>query len=173
MNKRISLLSLLLVFWNGSLFCQSNSAPTNDVGIQYLSHVAVGVSDLSTAMHFYRDQLGFPEVFRINAPDGSVVLVYLRVNNDNFVELFPGAERQSAVPSNQTGLRHLGFFVKDLQATLHAIQARGFQLPADAFVQAVKARADGTFLCFIKDPDGNTIELTEMRPDSKEAKSQR
>jgi lactoylglutathione lyase len=95
------------------------------------------------------------------------------VNNDNFVELFPGAEKQSAAPSNQTGLRHMGFFVKDLQATLRAIQARGFQLPPDAFVQAAKPRADGTLLVFIKDPDGNSIELTEMRPDSKEAKSQR
>jgi lactoylglutathione lyase len=173
MKKWIVLLALFLTLGNGSSFCQDHSAPANDVGIEYLGHVAVGVSDLGAAMHFYCDQLGLTEAFRINSPTGSLVLVYLRVNNHNFVELFPGAEKQSAVSTNQTGLRHLGFFVKNLQATLHTLQERGYSLPADAFEQAAKVRADNTFLYFIKDPDGNMIELSQMTPDSKEAQSQK
>lgn len=117
MIKRNVLLTLLLALANGCLFCQTDSAPTNDVGIQYLGHVAVGISDLGRAMHFYCDQLGLTEAFRLNGPTGAPTLVYLRVNNNNFVELFPGAEKQTGDATRQTGLRHLGFFVKDLQAT--------------------------------------------------------
>lgn len=173
MIKRIILLTLLFAFGNGNSFCQNDSAATNDVGIQHLGHVAVAVSDLGSAIHFYCDQLGFTEVFRLNGPTGSPILVYLRVNNNNFVELFPGAEKQSGGATKQTGLRHLGFFVKDLQAILRTLQARGYPLPDDAFKQAAQVRADGTFLYFIKDPDGNAIELSQINPDSKQAKSRR
>ena len=171
MINRIIFLALLLALGNGTLFSQKDSAPTNDAGIQYLGHVAIGVSDLGRAMYFYHDQLGLTEVFRLNGPTGSPMLIYLRVNNDNFIELFPGLEKQAQGESKGTGLRHLGFFVKDLQATLHTLQARGLPLPDDAFKQAALVRADGTFLYFIRDPDGNAIELSQMRPDSKQAKS--
>jgi lactoylglutathione lyase len=173
MRIRITPLVLLIIVFSINAVSQSGSAPSNEVGIQYLGHVAVGVSDLTRALHFYCDQLGLTEVFRLTSPTGVPMLVYLRVNNDNFVELFPGAEPQPAVPSKQPGLRHLGFFVKDLQATLHALQTRGVSLPDDAFKQAAEVRADGTYLYFIKDPDGNPIELSQMLPNSKQAKSRR
>jgi lactoylglutathione lyase len=173
MTNRIIFLALLLALGSGTVFCQTDSAPKNDAGIQYLGHVAIGVSDLGKAMHFYCDQLGLPEVFRLNGPSGSPMLIYLRVNDNNFVELFPGLESQAQGESKRTGLRHLGFFVKDLQATLHTLQARGLSLPDDAFKQAAQVRADGTFLYFIRDPDGNAIELSQITPDSKQAKPRR
>ena len=71
MGKRIILFALLFVFGNGNSFCQDNSTPANDLGIQYLGHVAVAVSDLGAALHFYCDQLGLTEVFRLNRPTGS------------------------------------------------------------------------------------------------------
>lgn len=172
MSKRIILFTLLFFLGNGYSFCQDNSAPANDLGIQYLGHVAVAVSDLGAALHFYCDQLGLTEVFRLNRPTGSVMLVYLRVNNNNFVELLPGAEKSSAGPTNWSN-PHLGLYVKDLQATLRALQARGYPLKDDAFKRATKVLGDGTLAYFINDPDGNGVELSQMLPDSKEAKSQR
>ncbi len=162
---------LLYSFGIGYAFCQ-NDSPPRDVGIQYLGHVGIGVSDLDKAMHFYCDQLGFTEVFRLPA-HGSPMLVYLRVNNNNFVELFPGSEKRTESGSKRTGLQHLGFWVKDLQTTLRTLQARGYPIPEDAFKRAAQVMADGTFLYFIKDPDGNAIELSQMLPDSKQAISQR
>jgi lactoylglutathione lyase len=172
MSKRIILFMLLFVFGNGNSFCQDHSTPANDLGIQYLGHVAVVVSDLGAALHFYCDQLGLTEVFRLNKRTGSVMLVYLRVNNNNFVELLPGAEKLSAGATTWSG-PHLGFYVKDLQATLRTLQARGYPLKDDAFKRAAKVLGDGTVAYFINDPDGNGVELSQMLPDSKEAKSRR
>jgi lactoylglutathione lyase len=172
MSKRILLLTLLFAFGSGKSFCQNTPAPANDLGIQYLGHVAVRVTDLRAALHFYCDQLGLPEVFRINRPSGSVLLVYLRVNNNNYVELLPGDSPTTAGPSKLSG-PHMGFYVKDLQASLHALQANGYPLPEDAFQKAAKVLGDGTVMYFIHDPDGNGIELSQMLPDSKQAKSQR
>lgn len=173
MAQRIVLLTLLLALGNGSLVYGSDSEPANALGIEYLGHGGVAVSDLEAAMHFYRDQLGLSEAFRLKRPDGSVLLIYLRVNDNNFIELFPGYEKQTQPETKRTTIRHLGLFVGDLQAALRALQAKGYPLPADAFEQARKVRADGTYLYFIKDPDGNAIELSQITPDSLQAKSRR
>jgi catechol 2,3-dioxygenase-like lactoylglutathione lyase family enzyme len=133
--------------------------------VESLGHVAMGISDVQPALHFYIDQLGLKEAFRLNSPDGKPYLIYLRVADTNtFVELFPGKISAASVPP--TIVNHLGFFVKDLQATLHALQERGYPLPDDAFEKAKKVQADNTLLYFIRDPDGNKIELSQLRPDS-------
>jgi lactoylglutathione lyase len=138
--------------------------------IESLGHVGVAVSDLQPALHFYVDQLGFKEAFRLKRPDGTPVLVYLRVGGGNsFVELFPGTKAPGSAPLPQS--YHLGLLVKDLQATLRTLEARGYPLPADAFKQAAKLQIDNTYLYFIKDPDGNRIELSQMTPESVEHKS--
>jgi catechol 2,3-dioxygenase-like lactoylglutathione lyase family enzyme len=78
--------------------------------------------------------------------------------------LFPGKKKPS--PTESSSSNHLGLFVKDLQATLHALKERGYPLPDDAFQKATKVQADNSLLYFIKDPDGNKIELSQLRPDS-------
>ncbi len=139
----------------------------NSAGIEHLGHAGVAVSDLAKALHFYVDQLGLKESFRLKKPDGTPSLIYLRVaGSDTFVELFPGTAN-----SPQPRPYHLGLFVTNLQATLHTLQARGYSFPPDAFEKAAKVQADGTLLYFIKDPDGNNIELSEMTPGSFQAKT--
>jgi len=140
--------------------------------VESLGHVGLAISDAQPALHFYIDQLGLKEAFRLNRPDGSPSLIYLRVADTNtFVELFPG--RETPTPAGTTTVNHLGLFVKDLRATLHALKDRGYPLPDDAFEKAKKVQADNTLLYFIKDPDGNKIELSQLRPDSLQVTSRK
>ncbi len=133
--------------------------------VESLGHVGLGISDVQPALHFYIDQLGLKEAFRLNSPDGKPYLIYLRVADTNtYVELFPGRKTTSLTETST--VNHLGLFVADLQATLHALKDRGYPLPDDAFEKAKKVQADNTLLYFIKDPDGNKIELSQLRPDS-------
>ncbi len=161
--KRISMFFLACVLASpGILAFGVDSRPPV---VESLGHVALAISDVRPALHFYIDQLGLKEAFRLNSPDGKPYLIYLRVaDTDTYVELFPGKIAASSVPP--TTVNHLGFFVKDLQATLTALKDRGYPLPGDAFEKAKKVQADNTLLYFIKDPDGNKIELSQLRPDS-------
>jgi negative regulator of replication initiation len=68
------------------------------------------------------------------------------------------------------GNYHLGLIVKDLQATLRALQARGYPVPPEAFKQATRLLPDNTYNYFIKDPDGNKIELSQPTPEAAEFK---
>src|SRR5271170_6221711 len=142
---------------------------SNRTGIVSLVHVGVGVSDLTKALHFYVDQLGFKEAFRLNKADGGPLLIYLHVENSNtFVELFPGHNPPS---SPFPTVYHMGFVVKDLQATLHTLKDRGYPLEADAFEKSSKVAGDGTKYYFVSDPDGNHIELSELDPGALQLKA--
>jgi catechol 2,3-dioxygenase-like lactoylglutathione lyase family enzyme len=97
------------------------------------------------------------------------MLVYMRVGDSKtFIEVFPGMKPKGGAPL--PGNYHLGLIVKDLQATLRALQARGYPVPPEAFKQATKLLPDNTYNCFIQDPDGNKIELSQATPESVEFK---
>jgi catechol 2,3-dioxygenase-like lactoylglutathione lyase family enzyme len=143
----------------------ASGADSGDTNIVSLGHVGMAISDLQPALHFYVDQLGLREAFRINGAGGAPSLIYLRVaNTDTFVELFPGKKRTS--PAETSNINHLGLFVKDLQAELRTLKDPGYPLPDDAFEKAKKVQVDNSLLYFIKDPDGNKIELSQLPPDS-------
>ena len=135
----------------------------NGIGILGLVHPGIAVTDLDRALHFYIDQLGFKEAFRLNKADGKPLLLYLQISDDTFVELFPNVTR--AAPQSPM-IFHFGLVVKNLQQTLHALEARGYPMPADAYEQAAKLAIDGTNYFNIKDPDGNFIELSQFNQES-------
>jgi catechol 2,3-dioxygenase-like lactoylglutathione lyase family enzyme len=161
--KHLSLVLLLAVVGWG---VPNMLGGDDGIGIQAVGHVAVPISAVQPALHFYVDQLGLKEAFRMNLPDGTVHLIYLRAgNSDTFVELDPG--RKATQPQSY----HFGLVVKDLQATLRALKARGYPLPADAFEQAAKVTPDKTHYVLVKDPDGNGVELCQILPDTFQHKS--
>ena len=161
--KRFGLLFLVCVLLDPGIVALS--ADSSDTNIISLGHVGLAISDLQPALHFYVDQLGLKEAFRIKGSDGTPSLIYLRAaNTDTFVELFPGKKKTS--PAETSTINHLGLFVKDLQAELQTLKDRGYPLPADAFEKAKKVQVDNTLLYFVKDPDGNKVELSQLRTDS-------
>jgi Predicted enzyme related to lactoylglutathione lyase len=130
------------------------------LGITGYGHVAIKVTDLDRSLAFYRDRLGFPEMLRLTNADGSTWLVYLRITDDHYLEIFPGAENDRAPGWNANGVNHICFTIDDLDATVARIEAAGI-----ALTSPVKPGLDGNRQAWIEDPDGNRIELMEMAPD--------
>ena len=67
----------------------------NIVGI---GHIAIRVKDIDRTLDFYRDKLGFKEMFRLER-DGKLWLMYLRVTDTQYIELFrkpPATARRRA-----------------------------------------------------------------------------
>ncbi len=129
-------------------------------GITGYGHAALKVKDVEASLAFYRDKLGFPEMLRLLKDDGSLWLVYLRITDLHYLEIFPGAEEDRAPGWNANGVNHLCFTIEDLDATAARIQASGIKLTAQ-----IKKGADGNRQAWIEDPDGNRIELMEMHDD--------
>lgn len=57
-------------------------------GISGIGHVAIKVRDVEKTLRFYRDSLGFREMLRLFHDDGSLFLVYLRITDTQYLEIF-------------------------------------------------------------------------------------
>ena len=130
-------------------------------GFTQIAHVALKVRDLDRSLGFYAGKLGFEEMMRLSKPDGSpgVWLVYLRITDDQYLELFPDGAGERAPGREATGVNHFCLGVNDLDAVLAQLDAAGIPL-----FMPKKMGADGNLQAWIEDPDGNRIELMQMMP---------
>jgi lactoylglutathione lyase len=134
-----------------------------DLGISQIAHWALKVHDLEKSLAFYRDTLGFQEMMRIDHAEGpekgQLMLVYLRVTDTQFVELFPRGRGAVSPDEETTSMHHVCLQVASIAKTVEALSAGGIPL-----FRAAKLGLDGNNQCWIKDPDGNRIEFMEMLP---------
>jgi lactoylglutathione lyase len=132
-------------------------------GISSIAHVALKVRDLDRSLDFYSGKLGFQEMLRLDKPDGSpgVWLVYLRITDTQYLELFPEGQGDRAPGWNDTAINHICLGVDDLDTVLAHLETVGIPL-----LLPKKQAVDGNWQAWIEDPDGNRIELMQMMPDS-------
>lgn len=135
-------------------------------GIAGLAHVAIKVTDLDRSLDFYVNKLGFPEMLRLHKDDGSPWLVYLRITDDQYLEVFPGAENDRAPGWDANGMNHMCLAVEDIRGLVAQVEAAGIPL-----LLPLKLALDGNWQAWIEDPDGNRIELMEMAADSLQLKA--
>jgi lactoylglutathione lyase len=131
--------------------------------ITQLAHTAYRVRDLEASLAFY-GKLGIYESFRLNRDDGSVWIVYLQLNRDQFLELFPSSTPAVPIPLNTGSYHHFCFQVDDLDVTVADLESRGVVID-----QPIKMGKDYNLQAWIVDPDGNRIELMQIMPDSPQA----
>ena len=129
-------------------------------GINGLGHLAIKVKDLDVSLDFWRDRVGLQEMHRLKRDDGATWLVYLRITDMQFLELFPGAETDHAPGEEANGVLHICLTIDDLDAEVARLQKAGVKI-----VSPITGGLDGNRGAWIHDPDGNRIELMEMAPD--------
>lgn len=142
-----------------------NTRPWNPIaGITGLAHVALRVKEFDRALDFYVGKLGLAEMMRMNHADGSPWIIYLRVTDTQFLELFDKGEGDRAPERERLGLNHLCLEVDNLENVVAALAERGVTLS-----RPMKVGADNNKQAWIEDPDGHRIELMQMAPDSLQA----
>ena len=135
-------------------------------GFTSLGHVAIRVSDVDRTLEFYSGKLGFEEMLRLHREDGRLWLLYLRITDDQYLEVFPDAVGARAPPQESNGLNHICLTVADLDHVVRQLGERGVPLS-----RPLKVGADGNRQAWIEDPDGNRIELMEMAADGLQARA--
>ncbi len=120
-----------------------------------VAHVAYYVSDLDKARQFYEQFLGFAEPFAIKRDDGSERSVFIKINDQQYVELVPE-------PAGDDGqLSHIAFYTDDARALRDYLAARGVGVPAEV----TKGRTgNGNFT--VTDPDGHRVEFIQYEVES-------
>ena len=131
------------------------------LNITQIAHWALKVPDLERSLKFYRDTLGFKEMMRINHQEGpqkgQLMLVYLRVTDTQFVELFPGGKGDQGPDDATTCINHICLQVNSIAETAATLARLNIPL-----FRPAKLGLDGNNQCWIHDPDGNRIEFMQM-----------
>lgn len=137
-------------------------------GFTQIAHVALKVKDLDRSLDFYVNKLGFSEMMRLPKPDGSggVWLVYLRITDDQYLELFPEGVGDRAPDQNAVAVNHICLGVDNLDNVLAQLKKVGVPLTVQK-----KMAADLNWQAWIQDPDGNRIELMQLMPDCMQLKA--
>ena len=131
-------------------------------GFKQLAHVALKVKNLDKSLEFYVNKLGLAEMMRLSKPDGSpgVWLVYLRITDDQYLELFPDGAGDRAPGRDAVAINHICLGVENLDETIAHMEKVGIPLTIQK-----KMAADKNWQAWIEDPDGNRIELMQIMPD--------
>ena len=126
-----------------------------------VGHIALKVQNLEKSIDFY-NRIGFPEMLRLNNDEGKPWIVYHRVTDDLYLELFPGGQGGKAPEPERTGLFHLCLTVDDMDEAEARLNAAGVSLSQP---RKQGRGIDGNRGMWIEDPDGHRIEIMEMAPD--------
>ena len=121
-----------------------------------VAHVAFYVSDLAKARAFYKGFLGFDEEpFTLKRSDGSERIVFIKINDQQYLELFAEA------PKNDGRLNHISIYTDDAERMRAYLSVKSVKVP-----DKVGKGQTGNLNFNITDPDGHTIEIVEYQADS-------
>lgn len=131
-------------------------------------HFGITVSDLDRAVEFYTDVLGldvldrftvsgeaFAEGVQVPGATGNFAHLDAEGARIELVEYDPKGDPVSAESVNQPGAKHLGLAVEDLDTVYE-------ELPPDVeTLSPPQTTESGTRILFVRDPEGNLVELLE------------
>jgi catechol 2,3-dioxygenase-like lactoylglutathione lyase family enzyme len=133
--------------------------------IRGIGHLAFNVEDMEKALNFYCGVLGFEKAFEMPDAQGNPWIVYVKIKDGQFVELFYGGKPKVESPRNAVGYNHLCLEVDDINEIAEHIKSKGITLDVEP-----KQGKDFNYQCWVRDPDGNRIEFMQMSPDSPQMK---
>jgi len=136
--------------------------------ITRLAHLCFQTNRFDEMTAFYRDTLGLPVKFSLRLPDDRVFGHYFSIGGNSFIELFDtagacemwGGSPGARAPVPGQAFQHFCLEVQDFAGVRDAIIKTG------CGVTEITKGMDGSLQAWIKDPDGNDIELMEYTSDS-------
>lgn len=152
--------------------------------LKCVSHVSFLVSDMEKSLQFYCNVLGMKKAFEVNDDDNNPWLIYLKVCEGQFIELFYGGSPKSASGNdisedafkatqkisdptsnikagNPSGYVHLCLEVDNIFDIAATLKKEGITLDIE-----LKMGKDLNYQCWASDPDGNKIEFMQISPKS-------
>ncbi len=147
----VFLLPLAVCFATYSSHAEKGNRPR----VLGLAHMALYVNDLQKSRAFYKDFLGYSEVYVLKRDDGSDRIAFIKVNDNQYIELV--AEN----PKQDGHLNHIAFVTDSAPAMRDYLAAREVKVPD----KVGKGRIGNSNFNII-DPDGHTVEIVQYEPES-------
>lgn len=123
-------------------------------------HVAFKVADIERSLRWYSDAFSAKKIYHAEAQGDRPELMFLEFSRGQCVELFTGGKNLLPSRTDQIGYIHFCLVLDNLDQALEHLAKMNVR-PERKFIGRAKQR-----IAFISDPDGNSIELMEIPPES-------
>ena len=141
-----------LIFLPLFALAQAEHSPPRLLGI---AHVGAFVSNLDEARAFYVGALGFDEPFSVKRDDGTDGIAFMRVNDDQYLELF------AHDPKEGSRLSHFALRTTDIRLARSSLVFKGAKLAKD-----IRTGKTGDKFFTVMDPEDHFIEIVEYATNS-------
>ena len=121
-----------------------------------VAHIGLNTADIEASRRFYTGMLGFAEPFGLKKPDGSLDLTYFKINDHQFIEVFPDLK-----DPKQDRLNHIAFETTDAEQLRAYLASKGVKVP-----EKLAPMRDGNRGFEIRDPDNHLVEFVQFMPGS-------
>jgi lactoylglutathione lyase len=130
-----------------------------DITQPRMLHLALRVTDLDRAARFYVDGLGMKILDRIRIGPRKVNIVFVGYGDYGVGGLIELAyyEDDTAPRTHGTGYDHMSVGVSDVIAMVAKLEGMG----AEVKVRPTEYLGKGPRIAYVKDPDGNAVELIQ------------
>ena len=149
-------LGVVILFANILLRSSISAQTPQRPHITGISHIAVFAHDYEKSRAFYGQFLGFQEPYSLKSPDGSPSMTFFKINDRQYIELFPERE------PNTDRLSHISLETDNIEALRAYLASRGVKVPS----KAERGRI-GNLSFNITDPEGHTVEMVQYMPEGK------
>ena len=145
----------------------------------HLGHPAMLCNRYDETLDFYTNKLGCIKLFDLYHDDGSLWLTYIKIARGQFVELFANKYAYDENKQKERSFEHFCIEVDDLPASIRFLKSNGVEVywgPVDMGVKAEEPYEAhlpgkcGSLCAFIRDPEGNDIELMQFTENSLQLK---
>ena len=153
--------TLMLLAAATALVAQENPVSRPRPPIVGVAHIGLETNDIAAAREFYGHGLGYQEPFSLDKPSGGLMLTYFKVNDHQYIEVFPDLKSES-----QDRLSHIAFETTDIRKLRDYLASGGVAVPA-----TVPLGRDGNLSMMLKDPDGHNVEFVQYMPGSLHGKN--
>lgn len=119
-------------------------------------HTCLNVSDLDKSIKFYTENLALKFVSRREIKQNNAEIAFLRDEGGGAIELTHWRDKKTLTDGDN--FDHIAFGVDDVEATIKQLRERGVTIAMEPY----SLQGSSSKIAFIKDPDGNWLELIQQ-----------
>ncbi len=118
-------------------------------------HTCLNVADLDRSIRFYTQHIGLRFVSRREVKQNNAEIAFLEDEAGGAIELTHWRDKKTLIEGDN--FDHIAFAVADIGVAVDELKAKGVTIAMEPF----SLGDSSSKIAFIKDPDGNWLELIE------------
>lgn len=118
-------------------------------------HTCLNVSNMERSIDFYSKFIGLTFVSRREIKENNAEIAFLKDETGNAIELTHWRDKK--VLAEGDNFDHIAFQVDDIQSTVMDLKTKGVTIAMEPY----SISGSSSKIAFVKDPDGNWLELIQ------------